>query len=319
MRAAARFTLSLLILTGCGQAETQPFARPAPASKKQVSLPEARRGFTTKLVRREVGHTPVRRPPDGVAEIVRYDSPAGPLAAYLTADPRDGRKHPAIVWITGGDCNTIDISSFQPAPADDDQTAGAFRRAGIVTLYPSLRGGNDSPAPKEGFFGEVDDVLAAADFLARQSFVDPQRIYLGGHSTGGTLALLVAESSGRFRAVFASGPVGDVRGYGSDLLPFERTEQEMRLRAPIRWLASIKTPVFVFEGTGRPSNIGPLNEMAHATTNPWIHFHPVPRANHFSVLFPLTELIAAKILQDAGPATNIYFNEKDIDGLFGGK
>src|SRR6185369_14722681 len=240
----------------------------------------------------------------------------GWLPAYLTADPRDGRKHPAIVWITGGDCNTIDDGIFKPAPASDDQTAGAFRRAGIVTLYPSLRGGNDSPAPKEGFFGEVDDILAATDFLARQSFVDPQRIYLGGHSTGGTLALLVAESTGRFRAVFVSGAVGDVRGYSSDYLPFDRTEKEMELRAPIRWLDTIKTPVFLFEGTGRPTNIGPLNEMAHATSNPWLHFYPVQRSNHFSVLLPLTELIAAKILQDSGPATNIYFNEKEIDGLF---
>lgn len=320
MRASARFALaSLLILAGCGQAETQQAARSEPSPKKQKSLLEARRGFTTKLVRHEAGSAPVRRPPDGVAEIVHYDSPAGPLAAYLSPDPRDGRKHPAIVWITGGDCNSIDISSFQPAPADDDQTAGAFRRAGIIIMYPSLRGGNDSLAPKEGFFGEVNDVLAAADFLAKQSFVDPQKIYLGGHSTGGTLALLVAESTaestGRFRAVFASGAVGDVRGYSSDFLPFERTEQEIQLRSPIRWLHSIQSPVFVFEGTGNPSNIGSLNAMAKATNNPWIHFHPVKRANHFSVLFPLTERIAAKILEDEGPATNIYFNEKELDQL----
>ena len=37
-------------------------------------------------------------------------------------------------------------------------------------------------------------------FLAAQPYVDPARIYLGGHSTGGTLALLVAECSETFRA-----------------------------------------------------------------------------------------------------------------------
>src|SRR5205085_8362550 len=124
MRSSARFALSLLLLAGCGQAETQSTAKPPPL--KQSSLPVARRGFVTELVRKEVGNTPVPKPPDGVAEIVRYASPAGSLAAYLTPDPRDGRKHPAIVWITGGDCNTIDVSTFQPAPADNDQTAGAF-------------------------------------------------------------------------------------------------------------------------------------------------------------------------------------------------
>lgn len=54
-------------------------------------------------------------------------------------------------------------------------------------MFPSLRGGNDNPGVKEGFLAEVDDVLAAADFLGKQNYVDPGRIYLGGHSTGGTL------------------------------------------------------------------------------------------------------------------------------------
>ena len=79
-------------------------------------------------------------------------------------------------------------------------------------MFPSLRGGNDNPGVREGFFGEVDDVLAAAEYLSKQAFVDPQRIYLGGHSTGGTLVLLVAECSGRFRAVFSFGPVLGTRG-----------------------------------------------------------------------------------------------------------
>jgi dipeptidyl aminopeptidase/acylaminoacyl peptidase len=56
------------------------------------------------------------------------------------------------------------------------------------------------------------------------------RIYLGGHSTGGTLALLVAESSDRFRSVFAFGPTDDIRGYGQENLPFpisNRKEAEL--------------------------------------------------------------------------------------------
>jgi dipeptidyl aminopeptidase/acylaminoacyl peptidase len=60
-------------------------------------------------------------------------------------------------------------------------------------MFPSLRGGNDNPGRHGGFYGEVDDVLAAHDYLSRQPYVDPKRIYPGGHSTGGTLALLTAE------------------------------------------------------------------------------------------------------------------------------
>jgi hypothetical protein len=68
-------------------------------------------------------------------------------------------------------------------------------------MFPVLRGGNDNQVPKESFLGEVQDVVAAAGHLEDLPYVDSDRIYLGGHSTGGTLALLVAECSDRFRAV----------------------------------------------------------------------------------------------------------------------
>jgi predicted esterase len=80
-------------------------------------------------------------------------------------------------------------------------------------MFPSLRGGNDNPGVKEGFWSEVDDVLAATDYLAQQDFVDPQRIYLGGHSSGGTPVLLAAECSDRYRAVFSFGPAASAAGY----------------------------------------------------------------------------------------------------------
>ncbi len=218
MKRAHAAVVIVLALAGCSRPATpslvQPVSGPAggPAARP-ASLAEARKGFQTKVVRKDSDREPVPQPPPRLFRVVRYESPAGKLAAYLTPDPKDGKKHPAIIWITGGDCNSIG-PVWEPAPPSNDQTASAFRRAGVVMMFPSLRGGNDNPGVKEGFFGEVDDILAAADFLAKQEFVDPQRIYLGGHSTGGTLVLLTAECSDRFRAVFSFGPVEDVAGYG---------------------------------------------------------------------------------------------------------
>lgn len=57
-----------------------------------------------------------------------------------------------------------------------------------MTKYPPLRDGSDNPGHRDGFYGEVNDTLAAADDLARLPWVDPS-IYPGGHSTGGTLPL----------------------------------------------------------------------------------------------------------------------------------
>ena len=229
----------------------------------------------------------VPQPPPDVFRLIKYPSPVGDLSAYLTPDPGDGRKHPAIVWITGGDCNSIG-EIWEPAPRENDQTAAAYRLAGIVMMFPSLRGGNDNPGRREGFLGEVDDVLAAADYLAAQPYVDPARIYLGGHSTGGTLAMLVAEMSDRFRAVFAFGPVEDVRSYGEQFIYYQPGDRkEAMLRSPGYWLDSVRTPLFVIEGTG--GNIESLRAMQAKSTNPLVRFVAVPGLGHFGVLAPANE------------------------------
>jgi hypothetical protein len=315
--------LPLLVLSGCGDeggppgaAAQPPAARSKPGPK--VSLAEARRGFQTKLVRKEAAKEPVPQPSDRLFRVVRYESPAGKLAAYLSPDLQDGKKHPAVIWVFGGFDNGIGETAWEDAPPSNDQSASAFRKAGIIMMYPSFRGGNDNPGFKEGFYGEVDDVLAAADYLAKQEYVDSTRIYLGGHSTGGTLVLLAAESSDRFRGVFALGPTDDVSGYGPDNLPFDTSNRrELELRAPGRWLDSIRSPVFVFEGTEQPSNLSALGELSHASENPLVHCYAIQGANHFSIIAPLTKLIAQKVLRGDGPTSAIAFTPEERDHLMG--
>lgn len=296
--------LASLLLAGCGRGN----------KTDGQSLVEARKGFQTKLVKAPPEKEAVEEPPAKVFRTVKYDSPVGKLAAYLTPDPKDGKKHPAIVWITGGDCNSIgDV--WSPQPASNDQTAAQYRQAGIVMMFPSLRGGNDNPGRREGFLGEVDDVLAAADFLAKEPYVDPDRIYLGGHSTGGTLTLLVSECSGRFRAVFSFGPVDDPAGYGTDVvwMPFDaRNKKELELRSPGLWLSNISSPTFAFEGT-RKGNIESLRDMARDNKNAKVKFFEVANADHFSLIAPLNRLIAGKILEDDGPACNLSFTQNEVN------
>jgi dienelactone hydrolase len=291
---------------------------PEPEGELPGTLVEARQGHKTRLLQKERDGSPAISPPPNIFNLVRYESPAGKLAAYLSVDPGDGKKHPAIIWIFGGFSNGIGSTAWGAQPAKNDQSASAFRNKGIVMMYPSFRGGNDNPGVREGFFGEVNDVLAARDFLAQQSFVDANRIYLGGHSTGGTLALLAAECSDRFRAVFSFGPVDDVTGYGAKVLPFDvNNKREAKLRAPEHWLASIRCPTHVFEGTGSPGNNDALEAMAQASKNPSIHFYSVEGANHFSILAPTTALIASKINRDTSKECNIRFTEAELHKPFG--
>jgi dienelactone hydrolase len=285
----------------------------------QATFAQARQGFHTKLTQQLNESSPVPEPPKGILEKVSYDAPVGKLAAYLTPDPGDGKKHPAIIWITGGFSNSIDESAWEKAPVENDQSARAFRAAGIVEMYPSLRGGNDNPGSKEVCFGEVDDVLAAAHFLEKQPDVDSKRIYLGGHSTGGTLVLLVAECSDRFRAVFSFGPIALISAYGPGHLPFNVVDQkEITLRSPGLWLRFIHSPVFVFERKKDPSNAVSVSRMAQLSRNPAVQFHLVKGASHFSILAPVTELVAEQIVADDGPAAKFDFVDEDMDSMFVG-
>src|SRR6185312_17088950 len=212
------FTVVVPVLLVWGCRDNSSVVAPAPGAPTQT-LAEARHGFTTHLIKQVHGGDPIPTPPPAIFRLEHYDAPVGKLAAYVSADPGDGVRHPAIVWITGGDCNSIG-ESWTPSPADNDQSAAQYRQAGVVLMLPSLRGGNTNPGVEEGFFGELEDILAAADFLAKQPYVDPARIYLGGHSTGGTMALLESEYSARFRAVFSFGPVADPKHYSEQVIDF---------------------------------------------------------------------------------------------------
>src|SRR5689334_4270145 len=230
-------------------------ARPLPTRAAAPALKRAREGFTT-AVSQPASGTPLPKPPPELFIRSDYKNPQGrTLAAYVTPDPGDGEKHAAIVWLTGGDSNTLD-DFWTEGSADNDQSASAFRKAGVVMMFPTLRGGNTDSGGKEFFFGELDDVVAAADHLAQLPYVDPQHLYLGGHSTGGTLALLTAEASTRFKAVFAFGAVSRIDRYPTSLIPdfVPLDRAETRLRSPIEWLDGLTTPTWLIEGADAPGN-----------------------------------------------------------------
>jgi acetyl esterase/lipase len=276
---------------------------PAPAALSATNLTDARRGFHTRVHDPSPRSEPPPTPPAGIFTLVHYASPVGLLPAYVTPRPTDGKRHPAIVWLHGGFDPSIDEFFWATKPRNNDQTARAFREAGMVLMLPACRGGNDNPAPREMFFGEVDDVIAAADYLEKVDYVDPARVYLGGHSTGGTLALLVAESTDRFRATFAFGPVGNMKNYfaSADETTFDLSDEtEVRLRSPAFFLGGIHRPTFVLEGAVQPSNASVLRKLVPRDPSVPVRTFLVPGVSHFSILAPVTELLARKLVTSDG-------------------
>jgi len=231
-------------------------------------------------------------PPVSWMKLVGYPGPLGTMAGYLAGVPETEGRRPAILWISGG--NTAIGDFWSPQPRANDQSAAAFREAGMVVFYPAVRGLNGNPGQIESYFGELDDLVAATRWLKAQPFVDPERVYLGGHSSGGTMALLASEYAGEWAGVVAFGPVTDPQFYGNGLWGVQPVRKKdvagQRLRAPINWLDSITAPTLVLEG--RQGNAGEIAAFAKANSNPKARFHVVEGCSHFSILRPASELIA---------------------------
>ncbi len=276
------------------------------------SFAQAHDAFQTTLAKQESDDDPIPEPPEGVFELVNYPTKVGDMAAYVSSDPGDGQKHPMIIWVVGGWGNGISDFPWTYPEWDNDQTGSAFWRSGVLTMYPSFRGGNGNPGNYEALFGEVDDIISAYEYAASLPYVDPNRIYLGGHSTGGTRALLASEYSDKFRAVFCFGAVDDIRYHNNSQFTFDTSiEEEYTMRSPIHWLEDVKSPTFLIEGSeGNGSN---LKRIQETTENENINCYILEGYDHFAPLGPITPLLAEKILADTGAEPNISITQEELE------
>lgn len=246
-------------------------------------------------------------------QLVRYPSPAGELAAYLSNDPGDGKPRPAVLWAHGGFGGIGPPTVAQAKP---------FLDAGCVVMCPSWRGENDNPGQFEMFYGEVEDAVAALGYLSKLPYVDPARIYMAGHSTGGTITLLTAASTPLLRAAFSLGGAPDMgsalRSGGYDNVPFDkRSDDEIRYRSPGQWISFLRAPTFYFEGANSfyVRDAKWMEATADRQSLP-LRVFILDRGDHFTIVTPLLKNIAAKIQNDTGPSPNFTFTAPEFKDLF---
>ena len=280
------------VASGCSR-RTEESAKP---SLTVVSWPldvdyaEARKSFRTRLVRtspspQQAG--PLHTPPG--ARAVTYQSGELSLTAYMDLAPKDGKKHPAVLFCHGG---------F--AFGDDDWSMPQlFRDAGFVVMVPILRGENGQPGNYSTMYDEVDDVLAAAETLAHLPEVDADRVYVSGHSVGGTLALLAAMTTTRFRAAASLSATVDQRQFvrsQPDLVAYDSTApHEIEMRSPLAFATSLHCQTRISYGeaeewTARPSKaLARFAEAKHldvqAVSVPGDHFSSVPAEIRAAIAF----------------------------------
>ncbi|MCI0456733.1 MAG: alpha/beta fold hydrolase [Gemmataceae bacterium] len=327
--------LTPLVLAGCGRDNSPTGGAPRPDKSDPTSagpktprpgeenrgdLLRERKGFTTRIVPNPnyKPDGPVDQPPPKLFRVVRYPSAVGPLAAYLSPDPGDGKKHPAVIYAHGGFGG---INGF----AWGRESFAPFREAGFVIFCPSWRGENDNPGQYEMFYGELDDALAAIEYLTKIPYVDADRIYMIGHSTGGTVTLLAAEASLRLRAAFSFGGAPDLQHADYGNTPFDRRiEKEVRLRSPIHFVKGLKTPTFYFEGDlspdGQPEegyipDARRMQGIAQAAKAPFT-LYIVKGGTHFNIVRPICTLLAGKLRADTGNQFNVSITADEVNQAF---
>jgi dipeptidyl aminopeptidase/acylaminoacyl peptidase len=211
-------------------------------------LAAERAKHTTKLNRQTP--SPQQAEPLGAApteaRAVTFNSGSLKLKAWISDIPAGAKKQPAIVYCHGG---------FAFGEEDWEQ-AEPFRKAGYIVLMPMLRGENGNPGNFELFYGEVDDAIAAGKFLSVLSGVDKSRIYIAGHSAGGTVAALSALLPSPFTAAAAYGAPCDMETFlarGSQfrgVAPFDSDDAtERRLRSVTAFIKTLRCPLYLFAGS----------------------------------------------------------------------
>jgi pimeloyl-ACP methyl ester carboxylesterase len=138
-----------------------------------------------------------RRKGDGFA--VLYDSVTsrGHRLRTIVSKPGDAGRHPAVLLIQG--LGNFSIDNPTARPGSYDKILDELTRGGYVTLRVDKPGCGDSeggPWPEIDFMTELDGYREGLKALKAYAFVDPERVFLFGHSMGGVMAPLLASEIG---------------------------------------------------------------------------------------------------------------------------
>lgn len=195
------------------------------------------------------------------------------MRSVITKPKGGPARLPAVLFVQGLQCAPPDQPIGDPGTVL--QLIHEMTRAGYAVMRVEKQGSGDAtgtPCQDIGFAAEVDGFRAALAKLLRTEFVDPEQVFLFGHSMGGIEAPILA----------AETPVKGVVVFGTGVLPWAEylVENERRqtvldpaadlpaLEARCRLLADFLHEVFR-KGRPIPEVVAERPDMKHIADDYW--------------------------------------------------
>ena len=199
--------------------------------------------------------------------LVHYPSRDGKYTisawAYMPYNIARNDKYPAIIYIHGGP-GSQQRNDFNPF-------LQYIMNQGYIVIAPNYRGssGYGEPFKRANVMdmggGDLQDVLAAADFIGKTGYVDPKKLIVMGRSYGGYMTMMaVTKDPDKWAAGVAVVPFvnwfteyqnEDATLQASDKANMGDPEKNKALwedRSPINFVDKIKAPLILIAGENDP-------------------------------------------------------------------
>ena len=163
-----------------------------------------------------------------------------PLKGLLTFPDSKTAPFPAIVLVHGSGSHDMDETIYKVKPFKD--LAAGLAEHGIATLRYDKRSkiygkkmvkalGSSMTVKEEA----IEDAIFAADLLRKDPRIDPNRIYIAGHSLGGALAPRIDKEGGNFAGLIIM--AGSPRKL-EEIVKKQGTDYLKNAKGIIKWIAT---------------------------------------------------------------------------------
>ena len=197
---------------------------------------------------------------------ITYPSDDGFTISAYVYEPRGlrpGERAPGIVWVHGGPTSQFS-DTYQPQ-------VQYFAQRGFAVILPNIRGSSGYGLAFEdannSCWGRCDlkDVVAAAEYLKRQPYVNPARIGIHGVSYGGIMTMsAIVNAPGVFQAAIPESGYGDwvkfhdwndelphTKLLAYEFGPWPDSLAVYKANSPIYNVKRVTTPTFIVHGQGQ--------------------------------------------------------------------